>query len=147
MATHELKTWCAYFEKTWNGSKPFEIRYEDRAFEKGDTVVLREFDRSWPCECTKDHAEDCAKYSGREIEAVIGFITQSTPGRGQQRGFSANGYVVFGLCEMKKYRTEVTPGEKPVSGKAPLIAGPVVGANVGQQIRDIAAAAAGVKVS
>lgn len=103
---HELKTWPAYFEATWRGDKTFEIRYEDRGFQKGDTVILREWDRNWPCECDKTHGSECAKYSGREIEARIGYVLASTPSRGQQRGFSGGGYVVLSLCDMQQFKVE-----------------------------------------
>ena len=42
--THELKTWPEYFEEVWNGNKTFELRKNDRKFEAGDILVLREYD-------------------------------------------------------------------------------------------------------
>lgn len=139
--THELKTWPQYFEATWRGDKPFEIRYEDRGYQKGDKVVLREFDRQWPCECEKGvHATDCEKYSGREIEAVIGFVTASTPSRGQQRGFFGNGYVVFSLCKIQKFEPEF---EEPKDGEPKItvrVASTVSATETAQAVAKIAAA-------
>lgn len=40
---HELKIWPMYYERVRNGSKTFEIRENDRGFQSGDTVTLREF--------------------------------------------------------------------------------------------------------
>ena len=37
---HNLKTWPTYFEAIENGSKSYEVRKNDRFFQKGDTVVL-----------------------------------------------------------------------------------------------------------
>lgn len=41
---HELKIWPQYYSRVADGSKTFEVRDNDRAFQFGDTVVLREWD-------------------------------------------------------------------------------------------------------
>lgn len=41
---HELKCWPAPFEATYNGSKRFELRRDDRGFSVDDVLFLREFD-------------------------------------------------------------------------------------------------------
>ena len=38
MAHHELKIEDEYYEAKVAGNKPFEIRYNDKGFQKGDTV-------------------------------------------------------------------------------------------------------------
>lgn len=48
MAVHELKIWPVYYQAVRNGSKTFELRKNDRGFQKGDRVVLREFDPDAP---------------------------------------------------------------------------------------------------
>jgi hypothetical protein len=40
---HELKVWPAYFHKLEPGGKTFEVRRDDRGFQKGDVLWLREF--------------------------------------------------------------------------------------------------------
>lgn len=79
---HCLKTWPAYFDAVLRGDKNFEIRYnKDRGFQKGDQVVLREYDKDKGC-IEKHH------YTGRQIVADISYVT----------GFEQKeGYVVFGL--------------------------------------------------
>lgn len=41
---HELKIWPQYYDRVANGTKLFQIRDNDRYFQFGDTVVLREWD-------------------------------------------------------------------------------------------------------
>lgn len=41
---HELKIWPQYYCRVADGSKTFEIRENDRGFQSGDTVILKEFD-------------------------------------------------------------------------------------------------------
>lgn len=112
--THKLKTWPSYFQRVWTGEKTFEVRLDDRGYQKGDGVVLREWDRTVECSCGHgDHADICAKYSGRTITARIGHVMASTPPRGSVRGFSGNGYVVFSLCDPEMHVG--TPGDLTVT--------------------------------
>ena len=41
--THHLKTLPEYFQAVIDGRKPMEIRYNDRGFKPGDSVILEEF--------------------------------------------------------------------------------------------------------
>lgn len=41
---HELKCWPRYFEAITSGSKTFEIRKNDRGYQVGDVLNLREYD-------------------------------------------------------------------------------------------------------
>lgn len=41
---HELKIWPQYYSRVANGSKTFEIRNNDRDYQSGDKVILREWD-------------------------------------------------------------------------------------------------------
>ncbi|MEZ2410588.1 DUF3850 domain-containing protein [Bosea sp. RCC_152_1] len=55
---HELKTWPVYFDAVARGEKTFEVRRDDRGFQKGDIVRLRRWNTEWqgydktpPIEC------------------------------------------------------------------------------------------------
>lgn len=41
---HDLKIWPQFYSRVADGSKTFEIRDNDRNFQMGDTVTLREWD-------------------------------------------------------------------------------------------------------
>lgn len=75
--THELKTYPKYFEETRKGNKLFECRVNDRNFQVGDFVLLKEWDN--------------IKYSGREIKGQIKYILDD-----KFIGIS-EGYVIFSL--------------------------------------------------
>lgn len=83
---HDLKTYPAYYKAVRAGDKRFEIRWnDDRAFQKGDTVTLKEYDPKK------------INYTGREIDAMITYVTSYE----QQRG-----YVVFGFVPIERDEVE-----------------------------------------
>lgn len=41
---HQLKTWPEYFSAVLSGEKTFEVRKNDRDFEKGDILELHYYD-------------------------------------------------------------------------------------------------------
>lgn len=57
---HELKTISVFFDMVLTGVKPYEIRKNDRPYNVGDIVILKEVDN-----------DDRNKYTGREINAHI----------------------------------------------------------------------------
>jgi len=46
MKVHELKCWETHWDALADGSKTFEIRRDDRQFQKGDFLLIRKFDVS-----------------------------------------------------------------------------------------------------
>lgn len=113
MATHELKTAPGYFQMVWDGRKTFEIRYDDRGYQRGDHLVLREWDRGTPCSCEHgNHLETtCERYTGRQVHAHVGCVVASTPAVGNRRGFVGFGYVVLSLCDPQN----VTDADPPIA--------------------------------
>lgn len=108
MIVHQLKTWPTYFRPVWDGDKTFEIRYDDRGFQRGDMVSLREWDRDRTCDCEgRNHVDDCARYTGRCVLAEIGYVVASTPPRGQQRGFHGDGYLVLSLINLERIHADL----------------------------------------
>lgn len=65
------------FQPLLDGEKPFEARFNDRGFQRGDTLVLREWD------------PDTKAYTGRESRQLITYVLS---GWGVQAG-----HVVLGL--------------------------------------------------
>ena len=74
---HELKTYPKYFQETIEGNKLFEIRKNDRNFQVGDVLLLKEWDN--------------IKYTGREVGAMVRYIL------GDKFIGLAEGYVALGL--------------------------------------------------
>jgi len=62
MTIHELKCWPEGFQAVVDGRKPFEVRKDDRGFEVGDTLHLREYD------------PDVGTYTGRETDVRVTYI-------------------------------------------------------------------------
>jgi hypothetical protein len=85
---HELKVIPCFFEHIWDGSKPFEIRRcIDRTFQRGDKVVLKEYD-------SNKHVIRDWCYTGRYVTADISFVTQY---------LQQDNSVVFGLQNLKNH--------------------------------------------
>jgi hypothetical protein len=58
---HELKTWSQYFGAVLDGSKTFEARFDDREFEVGDVLHLREWN------------PETEAYTGRETRRTVSY--------------------------------------------------------------------------
>lgn len=61
---HELKTWPGPFNAVVSGEKRHEIRVSDRAFNEGDTLILREWD---PIKKV---------YSGHSFDVKVTYVTR-----------------------------------------------------------------------
>lgn len=76
---HELKTWQEYYVRIFMGSKNFEIRKNDRHFQVGDYLNLKEWDN------------EKQEYTGRELTRRVSYILN-----GGQFGIE-EGYVVMSI--------------------------------------------------
>jgi hypothetical protein len=103
--THELKTWPAQFQATYDGVKLFDVRRDDRGYALGDILHLREWERErgWAdipsgfgfmgeAEIPGVPARDA--YTGREQKRRITYILRGADAHafGLQEG-----YCVLGL--------------------------------------------------
>lgn len=83
MKKHELKTWPDYYYRIFTGQKKFEVRKNDRDFQIGDTLHLKEFD------------PEKQEYTGRELLVTVSYILH-----GGQFGIEA-GYCVMSLAPLR----------------------------------------------
>lgn len=80
---HHLKILSKYFDAVWDGSKPFEIRKNDRDYQVGQRLLLEEFDLS------RD------MWGSRKLVATISYVLDL--------GWcGATGYVALGLKDVKQ---------------------------------------------
>lgn len=71
--THELKILPEYFWKVKSGLKNFEIRRNDRNYQPGDKLILKEYERG--------------RYTGNEVERWVGYIYQGDGSYGLHEDF------------------------------------------------------------
>jgi hypothetical protein len=82
---HKLKCWTPYYQAALAGDKKFEVRRDDRGFQKGDVVKLEQYEPGVGYVCDPD---DNIPYSfEREIKYIL---------TGGQFGIEP-GYVVLGF--------------------------------------------------
>ncbi|MBF9042970.1 DUF3850 domain-containing protein [Rhodobacterales bacterium HKCCE4037] len=89
---HELKVWPAYFHRLNSGDKTFEVRRDDRGFQKGDVLWLREF-------TPNERLHPRQQYTGNATFARIDYILT-----GGQFGIEP-GYVVMALTFIEDHDT------------------------------------------
>lgn len=63
---HELKTWPEYFESVLKGEKTFEYRVDDRGFNVGDILTLKEWN------------PDTKQYTGRTLIKEVTYILRGS---------------------------------------------------------------------
>lgn len=76
---HSLKIWPQYFYRVVDGSKTFEVRDNDRGFQPGDIVELKEYDpkREIKVNSGMGHFPDeegPIGYTGASITFRIGYV-------------------------------------------------------------------------
>jgi hypothetical protein len=89
MAEHTLKTLGTAWDAIKSGEKRFEVRRNDRFFQRGDIVVLRKLHEDGRHYATDYSAE--SKYAALDLKFKIGWMLQ-----GGQFGIEP-GYIVFQL--------------------------------------------------
>lgn len=90
-AEHVLKVVSPYFDALADGTKTFEVRKNDRAFQRGDVLILWEYDGSGPGRpCKRWNCPDCKP---RSLRADITFVYSGDP---RFSGIEP-GHVVLGI--------------------------------------------------
>ena len=84
---HQLKTWNPYYDAIISGKKKFEVRKDDRNFQVGDTLLLREWN------------PDTKEYSGRKIAFEIGYKLCGNENLGIKDGYCILGLTNEMLCD------------------------------------------------
>lgn len=101
---HELKTWPEFYRAVQENKKTFELRYDDRNYQVGDELILREFE---PCHSCKGKGEvarygperpqqcsECwgsgGRYTGLSMIYSVTYVLKDHPG-------IRSGYVIMGL--------------------------------------------------
>ena len=109
---HELKCWPDYFEAVWSGMKTFEVRVNDRGYQAGDVIWLREYD-------PKKSRSEAHRYTDRAIKARIGFVLSHSPVSGVNGPTPLDhGRVVFSLLNVQQ-RTWLHYLDKPEDPSGP----------------------------
>lgn len=86
MAHHELKVWPPYYDAVLSGTKPFEIRKNDRGYQVGDTLWLREY------------SPGPDEYTGRGIKKRVTYMLSGDDPTAYAFGLR-QGFVALGLGE------------------------------------------------
>jgi hypothetical protein len=89
---HELKTLPSYFARIEDGSKTFEVRRNDRGFQAGDVLQLREYNPGGDHDNCEDEHCTTKRYTGREAFRKVGFVASGT-----LFGLSLGEHVVMSL--------------------------------------------------
>lgn len=69
MKTHELKSWPKSFQRIKDGSKTFDVRNNDRDFQTGDILVLKEWDNE-----KKSVTREEDRFTGQTLKFKIGYV-------------------------------------------------------------------------
>ena len=90
MKVHELKILPKYFNAVVDGTKTFELRKDDRGFQVGDFLMLKEFNLQEKYETIEG---DESYFSGRKILKQINYILKD---ESEEMGLKKD-YVVLGI--------------------------------------------------
>lgn len=104
MEIHELKIFPQYFNEVLSGNKKFELRKDDRGFEVGDILILKEY-RQGEADATGPElvVVEESGYTGREVKKEVSYIYKGcSNGLGLRTGFSIlslRDYIEYGSIE------------------------------------------------
>lgn len=79
---HELKTWPEFFQAIVEGHKPFEYRLNDRNYQVGDVLHLREY-----VPTIGEDGEAPGHYTGRSLRKSVTYVLDDRLGPTMREGF------------------------------------------------------------
>lgn len=85
----ELKTWPRHFQAIWDGRKSFELRRNDRGFQVGDVLYLREWEPSLQYAISGG-----GQYLGRWVTAEVTYMLTEFE---EQPEFVPDNWVIMSL--------------------------------------------------
>lgn len=96
-AVHVLKVVPPYFDALLDGTKTFEVRRNDRGFQKGDQLILWEYDQD------ATSIDDYRPAINHAVSATVAFVYSGDPrfGYGGQHALNP-GWVVLGLAGVEE---------------------------------------------
>lgn len=89
--THHLKSHPRYFEGARSGSRPFEIRLNDRDFRVGDRILLHEWDPD------RGKEREAEGYTGCEMDGEVTCVTLARDLAALGIDILGDGFVVLGI--------------------------------------------------
>lgn len=93
---HVLKCWTESFEAILSGAKTGEIRINDRNYQPGDDIVMREYKLG--------SGTTLSHYTGRELRVRIDYLySESQVLRKDPFGLDSGGVEMFVLMSIKLY--------------------------------------------
>ncbi|CAO0822454.1 putative DUF3850 domain-containing protein [Desulfarculales bacterium] len=93
---HELKEWPEFFVHTLSGRKKFQLRLNDRDFQVGDELLIKEWDNKGEYGSPAEKTEPVG-YTGRAVVLRVDYIMRSEDTRGVESKFVpiALGYIIM----------------------------------------------------
>ena len=98
MREHSLKTAAAYWDAIEDGEKTFEVRRDDRGFQKGDILLLRRLSNGSTRTFRTNGGESSREDQAKTLRARVAWILT-----GGQFGVEP-GYVVMSLADVKRVK-------------------------------------------
>lgn len=88
--THHLKLDKYYWDAVKSGDKPFEVRRNDRGFQKGDRLCFHKYD------CSDDNGGHPCCYEGRYIQTIRNYETRTKEEGESDKLFAEITYILTG---------------------------------------------------
>lgn len=114
---HDIKCWPEFFKGILDGSKPFEIRVNDRNYALGDFVTIREW------------LPHQARYTDRTHVGRITYLMHGTGANG-----IVPGYVVFGHAAVVMPEEPASPAGESTARPGPLVKYWPIGTQIRAQV-------------